>query len=84
MRVRNLAAAIILQAIEDLWSPVFRRESGEFFAGEAFTLAAGMAGMSCIDQSTLLRILERNGILGRTTSFLPDHKHIRPALVSYN
>ena len=84
MRARHLAAAIVLQAIEDLWSPVFRQDSMDFFTGELFRLAAEMSGMSFVDQGALLGILERNGILRQHRSFLPDCQQIRPALLSYN
>ena len=84
MRARHLAAAIVLQAIEDLWSPVCRQESMDFFAGELFRLAAETSGMSFVDQGALLGILERNGILRQHRSFLPDCQQIKPALLSYN
>jgi hypothetical protein len=84
MGIRSLAAAIVLQAIEDLWSPVFRRESADFFAGEAFSWAAGMAGMSCVDQDALLGILRRNGMLCPELSLLPERQLIKRALLRGN
>lgn len=55
----NLAEAIILQSMEDLWSPIRKKESIDFFKGEGFRLAAEMAEMSAVDKLRLLLILRR-------------------------
>lgn len=55
----NLAEAIILQSIEDLWGPIHKKESIDFFKGEGFRLAAEMAEMSAVDKRRLLLILGR-------------------------
>jgi hypothetical protein len=59
MRLKNLAEAIILQSIEDLWSPTHRQKSMEFFAGDGFNHCADIAGMKIIDRLKLIRMLRR-------------------------
>ena len=61
LRVKNLAEAIIVQSVEDLWSPLHRKESTDFFTGEGFRLASEMAGMSAVDRLRLLLMLRRCG-----------------------
>jgi hypothetical protein len=56
---RKLAEAIILQAIEDLWSPVHRKESIEFFTGEGFVICARVVGMGLYDKLRLIRVIKR-------------------------
>lgn len=56
-RVRGLAEAIILQAIEDLWNPVYRKESLLFFRGEGFYECAKSAGITLKDQLRILQLL---------------------------
>lgn len=58
--LRNLAEAIILQAIEDLWNIDHRKESIEFFKGEAFRRYLGMAGMDHREKLRLLGLI--NGV----------------------
>ena len=55
-----LAEAIILQSIEDLWSPIHKKKSIDFFKGEGFRLAAEMAEMSAVDKLRFLLILRRS------------------------
>ncbi len=55
----NLAEAIILQSMEDLWGPIHKKESIDFFNGEGFRLAAEMAEMSAVNKRRLLLILRR-------------------------
>ncbi|MCL4490312.1 MAG: hypothetical protein M1510_00165 [Nitrospirae bacterium] len=59
--VKHLAEAIILQAIEDLWSPGRKRESLLFFKGKEFSLCAEVAGISYIKQLNMLRMLADAG-----------------------
>ena len=56
---KHLAEAIILQAIEDLWSPQHRGESIEFFLGEGFAKCAELAGMGIYDRLRLIRHLKK-------------------------
>ncbi len=43
MSIRNLAEAVILQALEDLFNAKHRKESEMFLAGEGFRLASKVA-----------------------------------------
>ncbi|HYA31618.1 MAG TPA: hypothetical protein VED67_02580 [Thermodesulfovibrionales bacterium] len=43
--LKKLAEAIILQALEDLWSTRYKDESVSFFRGEVFRRYARIAGM---------------------------------------
>ena len=57
--LKNLAEAIILQSIEDLWSRTHQQESIEFFAGEGFRHCADMAGMGVVDRLRIMRLLRK-------------------------
>jgi len=57
MKAENLAEAIILQSIEDLWDESQRDGCIAFFAGEDFTTCARIARMSLSDQVKLLNIV---------------------------
>ena len=54
---RRLAEAVILQSIEDLWSPRCKRGSLLFFEGDGFALCSEIAGLSYIKQLSMLRML---------------------------
>jgi len=63
MSLKTLAKAIILQSLEDLWSPIHRKRSIQFLSGEGFRLASEIAGMSVIDQFRfwlILRMCEKH------------------------
>ncbi len=53
----NLAEAIILQSVEDLWDEGYKSDSMRFFKGEGFGICAGMAGMKRYDRLKLLRLI---------------------------
>ncbi|MEW6002315.1 MAG: hypothetical protein AB1638_06690 [Nitrospirota bacterium] len=57
--LRSLVEAIILQAIEDLWSDAHRKESIKFFMGEAFKNCARIANMNLFQQLRLIRMIRR-------------------------
>lgn len=57
MGVRNLAEAIILQSIEDLWNKEHRGNCIRFFNGHAFNICAGIAGINPADQEKLLNMI---------------------------
>ncbi len=59
--LRNLAEAIILQAIEDLWNSRLRNESIDFFRGEGFMRYARMAGMTRDEVFRILAIAKGPG-----------------------
>jgi hypothetical protein len=56
---RKLAEAIILQAVEDLWSPVYRRESIEFFTGEGFAICSRIVGMGLYEKLRLVQLIKK-------------------------
>ena len=55
--LKNLAEAVIVQSMEDLWNRNHKKESADFFIGEGFRIASEMAGMSAVDRLKLLLIL---------------------------
>lgn len=55
--IRALAEAVILQAIEDLYSPTTRAQSIEFFRGEGFSTYAELAGMNEVEKLRLIMML---------------------------
>jgi hypothetical protein len=59
--VRSLAEAIILQSIEDLWSPQCKRDSLRFFEGDEFTLWSDIAGIGYVKQIVVIRMLADAG-----------------------
>jgi hypothetical protein len=68
-RLKNLAEAIILQSIEDLWSKTHQKESIEFFTGEGFRHCADMADMSVVDRLRIIRMLRKVN----AEAFAPRH-----------
>ena len=65
----TLAEAIILQSLEDLWSPEHRQESECFFCGEGFSICSEIAGLQIKKSSRILNLI--GGIqIGKT-----DRKH---------
>lgn len=56
--IRNLAEAIILQSIEDLWDEKRRRECITFLRGEGFSVCADLAGIGVSDRLKLLRLID--------------------------
>ena len=54
---KSLAEAVILQSIEDLWSPSHRDESKDFFEGDGFKICAEIAEMNSIKQFKFLYLL---------------------------
>jgi len=78
--LRNLAEAVMIQAMEDLWDKKHRRQSLDFFSGETFEDCAGLAGMDIYEQMTLLQILRDSlkitpgmrGMYGYIRRAMPD------------
>ncbi|MBI4682748.1 MAG: hypothetical protein HY757_06570 [Nitrospirae bacterium] len=56
MGCRSLAEAVILQSMEDLWSPYHREESKEFFKGEGFKIFAKIADLNSLKQLKITHI----------------------------
>lgn len=56
-RVKTLAEAVILQAIEDLWSKSHRQKSIEFFTGDGFRHYADLAGMAPAERASLIKMV---------------------------
>ncbi len=59
MGVKNLAEAIILQSIEDLWDETQKENSIKFFDGEGFYICAKVAGMGLFEQLRLYNMIKR-------------------------
>ena len=57
MNIRNLAEAIILQSVEDLWDAQQKENCLTFFYGESFGICAGMAGMNTHEQAMMLKMV---------------------------
>lgn len=58
MAARALAEAVILQAIEDMWSEKEKSKRLGFFTGESFRIYAKMAGMDFHDWIRLLNLVK--------------------------
>ncbi len=59
MKVKHLAEAVILQAMEDLWSEEHREGCINFFTGEDFRNCASIAGMGTSEQIKILEMLDK-------------------------
>ena len=57
MAIRNLAEAIILQSIEDLWNREQKQDCVAFFEGEGFYLCSGVAGINMFHKRKLLKLI---------------------------
>lgn len=57
MDISNLAEAIILQSIEDLWNRYHREDCIKFFAGREFNMCARMAGMNSANRIKLINMV---------------------------
>lgn len=58
MGIRNLAEAVILQSMSDLWDEEEREDCVKFFKGERFRICADMAGIDVSDQIKLLTMVK--------------------------
>lgn len=67
--LKNLAEAMILQSMEDLWSRSYQKESIEFFRGDGFRRCADMAGLSVVDRLRIIRMLRKTN----AAAFRPRH-----------
>ncbi len=56
-RIKELAEAILLQSMEDLWIDEARSNCIDFFCGEGFHICSEMAGMSSDDKAKLLNMV---------------------------
>lgn len=59
--ILSLADAVVLQSIEDLFSPFFRGSSLNFFNGRGFELCAGVTGMNENQKAGILTMLKQGG-----------------------
>ena len=59
--ILSLADAVVLQSIEDLFSPFFRSGSLTFFNGRGFELCAGVTGMNENQKAGILTMLRQSG-----------------------
>ena len=57
MNIKNLAEAIILQTVEDLWDAKQKDECLTFFYGESFGMCAEIAGMNKDEQAIMLQLV---------------------------
>jgi hypothetical protein len=57
MSIRNLAEAIILQSVEDLWDAKQKNDCLTFFYGESFGMCAEMAGLNTHEQARMLQLV---------------------------
>lgn len=60
-KARNLAEAIILQSLEDLWIHEGREDSRKFFRGEGFKICAEIAGLNTMEQFRVLHLIGKGG-----------------------
>lgn len=59
MALNNLAEAIILQALEDMWDERYFKESIQFFMGDGFTVWSYIAGLDVYKQYMILLLASR-------------------------
>ena len=57
MNIRNLAEAIILQSVEDLWDAKQKGDCLTFFGGESFGMCAEIAGMTEYEKARMLQLV---------------------------
>jgi len=55
--IKNLAEAIILQSLEDIWSPAYKKESRDFLSGKGFKICSEIAGLDTIRQYKVINLL---------------------------
>ncbi len=55
--IKNLAEAIILQSMEDIWVHAYKNESRDFFSGKGFKICSEIAGLDAIKQFKVLNLL---------------------------
>ncbi len=55
----NLAEAVILQALEDMWNERYFKESINFFTGDGFSTWSSIAGLDAFEQYRILLIASR-------------------------
>ena len=60
MGFRSLAEAVILQSLEDLWSPSYRKQSKEFFVGDGFKLYAEIAELTSLKKFKIIHLTGGN------------------------
>lgn len=59
MALNNLAEAVILQALEDMWDERYFKESISFFQGKAFHIWSNIAGLDVYKQYTILLLASK-------------------------
>jgi hypothetical protein len=60
MMAKNLAEAVLLQSIEDLWDKKESKKCFSFFKGNGFHLCSDIAGISPVDRRKLLSLIVRS------------------------
>lgn len=55
--ITNLAEAIILQSLEDIWAPEYKKETSEFFSGSGFGICSEIAGLDTVTQFKVLHFM---------------------------
>ena len=55
--IKNLAEAIILQSLEDIWASAYRKESRDFFSGDGFKICSEIAGLDAVKQYKVLNLI---------------------------
>ncbi len=56
MGFRSLAEAVILQSLEDMWNPLYREESKEFFKGNGFKIFAELADINSLKKYKIVHL----------------------------
>jgi hypothetical protein len=55
--IKNLAEAIILQSMEDIWVAAYRKDSRDFFSGDGFKICSEIAGLDAVKQFKVLNLI---------------------------
>jgi hypothetical protein len=58
-QVKKISEAIILQAVEDLWLPAYKKGSVDFFNGEGFVICAKLVDLGLYEKLKLIQLINK-------------------------
>ena len=59
IQMKKIAEAVILQSVEDLWLPVHKKKSVDFFTGEGFVICAKFADFGLYEKLKLIQLIKK-------------------------
>lgn len=78
MALNNLAEAIILQALEDMWNDRYFQDSIKFFMGDGFSVWSYIAGLDVYKQYMILLLASRRLNDSRDMNRRGDYGKLQP------